>query len=73
MLQRVTRCLECAKSFCERILSCADNMIKSDNTWLDDPEIEILVTLRMNRSFMEFMRANYVDMLREQFGLIIVE
>ena len=62
-----------AKSFCERILSCADNLIKSDNTLLDDIEIEMVVTLRMNRDFMEFMRANYANMLREQFGMTIAE
>ena len=62
-----------AESFCERILSCANNLIKSDNTLLDDPEIEMVVTLRMNRAFMEFMRVHHVDMLREQFGMIIVE
>ncbi len=62
-----------AESFCERILSCANNLIKSDNTLLDDPEIEMLVTLRMNRAFMEFMRVHYLDMLREQFGMTIVD
>ena len=62
-----------AESFCERILSCVNNLIKLDNTLLDDPEIEMLVTLRMNKAFMEFMRANHLDMLREQFGMTIVE
>ncbi len=62
-----------AESFCERILSCANNLIKSDNTLLDDIEIEMVVTLRMNRDFVEFMRANYANMLREQFGMTIAE
>ena len=61
-----------AESFCERILSCANNLLTSNNTLLDDKELEMLVVLRMNRVFMEFMRANYGDMLREQFGMQVV-
>ena len=61
-----------AESFCERILSCANNVMTSNNTLLDDKELEIVVLLRMNRPFMEFMRANYGDQIREQFGMQVV-
>ena len=42
-----------AESFSERILSNAND----GNTLLGDEELEMLVVLRMNRDFMEFMRA----------------
>ena len=45
-----------AESFCERVLSCANLVLTEGNTLLDDAEIEMLVILRMNRDFMEFMR-----------------
>ena len=61
-----------AESFCERILSCANNVIQTDNTLLNDEEVEMLVMLRMNRNFMEFMRLHYGDMAREQFGMTVV-
>ena len=61
-----------AESFCERVLSCANNVVKVDNTLLDDFEVEMLVTLRMNKAFMEFMRVHYGDLLREQFGMQII-
>jgi hypothetical protein len=38
----------------------------------DNPQIRMLVTLRMNNAFMGFIREIYVDMLREQFGMTIV-
>ena len=44
-----------AESFCERVLSCANNVVRTDKTLLDDVDVEMLVVLRMNRAFMEFM------------------
>ena len=61
-----------AESFCERVLSCANNVVQTDNTLLDDEEVEMLVVLRMNRAFMEFMRLHYADAVREQFGMQVV-
>jgi len=61
-----------AESLCERVLSFANNIVRTDNTLLDDVEVEMLVVLRMNRAFMEFMRLNYSDTIREQFGMTIV-
>ena len=54
-----------AESFCERVLSCANLVLTEGNTLLDDEEIEMLVILRMNRDFMEFMRTNYPDVARK--------
>jgi len=42
-----------AESFCERVLSL---VLTEGNTLLDDAELEMLIILRMNRDFMEFMR-----------------
>ena len=48
-----------AESFCERVLSCANNVLTEGNTMLSDEELKMLVILRMNRKFMEFMRKHY--------------
>ena len=39
---------------------------------MSDEELEMLVTLRMNREFMEFMRTNYSHLSKQQFGRTIV-
>jgi len=46
-------------SFCERINSCANEVLTLGNILLNDGEMEKLVTCRMNRHFMVFMRKNY--------------
>ena len=47
-----------AESFAERVNSAAKLLIYDKNTSLADPLINVLVVLRMNKSFMEFMRSN---------------
>ena len=47
-----------AESFAERVNSEAKLLVDDKNTSLADPLINMLVVLRMNRSFMEFMRSN---------------
>ena len=47
-----------AESFAERVNSAAKLLIDDKNTSLADPLIDKLVVLRMNKSFMEFMRSN---------------
>jgi hypothetical protein len=44
-----------AESFNERMISAANDIVTEGNTLLDDEEIEMLVLLRMNSDFMEFM------------------
>ena len=39
------------ESFCERVLSCANNVLTEGNTLLNDAELEMLVILSMNRGF----------------------
>lgn len=60
-----------ASSFCERINSCANAVVTEGpgNTLLSDDEMELLVMLRMNKGFMEFMRTHYPHVARETFAL----
>jgi len=58
-----------ASSFCERINSCANAVVTEGNTLLSDEEMELLVMLRMNKGFMEFMRTHYPHVARESFSL----
>ena len=51
-----------ASSFCERINSCANVVCTKNNSLLSDDEIDKVVTLRMNRDFMEFM--SFMRLLR---------
>jgi hypothetical protein len=48
-----------ASSFCERINSCANLVLTDGNSLLSPDEINMLVTLRMNRNYMQFMRENH--------------
>jgi len=64
-----------ASSFCERINSCANQVLTLGNILLGDGEIEKLVMCRMNRDFMVFMRKNYPQVSNEQleFGILKAE
>ena len=53
-----------AESFCERGLSAGNLIMTQGNTLLSDEEVEMLIILRMNRHFMEFMRAEYPDVCK---------
>lgn len=48
-----------AESYCERVISCANNVMNKGNTLLNDVELEQLVVLRMNCEFMQYMRKHY--------------
>ena len=61
-----------AESYCERILSCANNVLTKGNTLLSDDELEMIVVLRMNRAFMQFMRAHYAAEAKQVFGQTVV-
>jgi hypothetical protein len=50
-----------AESFCERVLSCVKLVVSDLHVSLKAEEIRMLVMLRMNREFMEYMRASYPD------------
>ena len=61
-----------AESFCERVLSCANDVLTTGNTLLSDDEIEMLVVLRMNRDFMQHMRETYNHLTADHFGCTVV-
>jgi hypothetical protein len=50
-----------AESFCERVLSCVKLVVSDLHVSLKADEIRILVILRMNHEFTEYMRASYPD------------
>ena len=62
--------VECllTSSFCERINSCANQVVTEGNTLLSDKEIEMVLMLCMNESFIRFMRKEYPHVAKEQFG-----
>jgi hypothetical protein len=49
------------ESFCDRVLSCVKLVVSDLHVCLKAEEIRMLVMLRMNREFMEYMRATYPD------------
>ena len=59
--------------FCERVLSAANLIMTDGNTLLDDAELEMLTILRINRNFMEFMRANYNAESRQNFKQTLID
>ena len=61
-----------AESFCERVLSCSNLVVSDGNTLLEDEEVTKMVILRMNRGFMEYMRANYNAASRQKFNTTVV-
>ena len=62
-----------AVSFCERVLSVANLVVTDGNTLLSDDEVEMVAVLRVNRAFMEYMRATYSEESRQQFNQTLVE
>jgi hypothetical protein len=64
-----------AESYAERVNSAAKLIMTDANTLLDDEEVGMLVLLRMNESFMRFMRENYHAQVTnlQQFGRTVVE
>ena len=56
-----------AESFCERGLSVANDVMVDGNTLLSDEELEMIVVLRMNRSFMRYMRRIFKGLSKQQF------
>ena len=54
-----------AESFCERIISCANQVMTKGNTLLDDDELQMIVMLRMNRPFMEYMRREHKPVMQD--------
>ena len=61
-----------AESYAERVISQASLVMTDGNTLLSDEETEWLLVLRMNRKFMEYMRANYSHLIANQCKMTTV-
>ncbi len=62
------------ESFYERCLSCANLILTEGSALLLDVEVKMLVILRMNVSFMEFMRDHYAhDIGQQPWKMTIVD
>ena len=48
-------------------------MLTEGNTLLSDEELEMLVILRMNRDFMQFMRKHYNELTKDHFQRTVVD
>ena len=63
-----------AESFCERVLSAANLVVNEGNTLLDPEEVEMTSVLRINRPFMEKMRASkYAKEALQQYNMTVVD
>ena len=56
-----------ADSFCDRVLSCVKVVVSDLYVSLKADEIRMLVMLRMNHEFMEYMRVSYPDTPLSEF------
>ena len=55
-----------SESYCERTLRAAGHIVSEGNTLLSSLEVEKLTILRINREYMEYMRANFAHIIRDQ-------
>ena len=62
-----------AASFCERCNSVAKDVMTDAHCLMGKESLEILVVLRMNRKFMQYMRTKYSGLTQQQFGLTLVD
>jgi hypothetical protein len=58
------------ESFCECVLSYLELVVSDLHVCLKVEEIRMLVMLRMNREFMEYMRASYPDTPLSEFKVV---
>ncbi len=60
------------ESFCERVLSCLKLVVSDLHVRVKTDEIRMFVMLRMNREFMEYMRATYPNTPLSEFKVVDV-
>ena len=60
-----------AQSFAERVNSAGNLVLTKGNTLLGDEEVSMLVTLRMNREFMIYVR-HHPNVSRQDFKISVV-
>jgi len=63
-----------AERVAELIISAANLVMNDGNTLLADKHLEMMVVLRMNRTFMKFMRENYFSEIKamQPFNMTVV-
>ena len=61
-----------SQSYCERVNSIAKDVMTDAHTLMSSEELEMMVTLRMNRKFMKYMRHTYGHLSLQQFGKTVV-
>jgi hypothetical protein len=61
-----------AESYVERVISAANLIMDEGNSLLGDVELEMMVVLRIDRKFMEFMRAKYGHVHHETFKCTVL-
>ena len=61
-----------AQSFCEWCNSIAKDVMSDAHTLMNDEDLEMMVVLRMNRKFMEYMRTHFSHLTKQQFGMTMV-
>jgi hypothetical protein len=59
-----------AESFCECVLSCVKLVVSDLHVSLKPEEIRMVVMLRMNCEFMEYMRSSYQDTPLSEFRVV---
>ena len=64
-----------AESYAERVISGASLVMTNGSTLLDDEVLEMLVVLRMNRSFITFMREHYFSEIKkvQPYNMALIE
>ena len=64
-----------AESYAERVISAVNLIMPNGRTLLGDEDFDMLVTLRMNREFMIFMRGNYFTEIKalQPFNITVVK
>ena len=60
------------ESFAERVNSAGNLVLTKGNTLLGDEEVSMLVTLRMNREFMIYIRHHHPNVSRQDFKMSVV-
>ena len=61
-----------ASSYAERVNSAANLILTKGNMLLADDEVDMCVVLRMNRTFMTYMRRHFGKISRQQFRMTVV-
>jgi hypothetical protein len=61
-----------ASSYAERVNSDANLILTKGNSLLAEEEINMCTALRMNRTFMQYMRQHHPDAANQQFKMTVI-